>query len=296
MPIQISLAASNYELGIEAHKNKQYEAARAYWEDGAAEGNISAMFNLGILLSKGIGGPQDLERAATLFRRTGEAGLAMGQHNLALAYYAGKGLLKDNEQAHFWWERAARQGHTQAQFNLGALLWNGDGVPKDSNQAIKWFRQASDAGHIQARAFLDTIFDQTDFDLNTESADKSDVTEIDPTLTNTLAEAGKAYAQQDFANAFNLWLKAAERGSADAQYQIARLYQQGRGIEQNTKKAFEYIQQSANNGQSQAQYELAQHYLQGNLVDKNETLALYWMQSAADNKHIKAKDYLEQLR
>lgn len=292
----VSLAASNYELGVKAYQNKLFSQARKYWENGAAEGNISAIFNLGILLSKGIGGNADVERAAQLFRRAGEAGLAMGQHNLALAYYAGNGVLKNSEHAYFWWERAARQGHTQAQFNLATLLWNGDGVTKDSNQAVRWFRQASDAGHIQARAFLDTIFDQTEFNISADKPDDKPSSDVDPKLNSTLEAAGHAYAKQEFEKAFDLWNQAAEMGNADAQYQVARLYQQGRGVQQNLAKAFQYIQQSANNRQAQAQYELAQHYLQGELVNKNETLALYWMQSAADNNHIKAKDYLEQLR
>lgn len=289
-------AASNYELGVAAYQNKQFEKAREHWEDSASEGNISAIFNLGILLSKGVGGAADLERAAALFKRAGDAGLAMGQHNLALAYYAGKGVLKDHKQAKFWWERAARQGHTQAQFNLGALLWNGDGIAKDSNQAVIWFRQASNAGHIQARTFLDTIFDQTEFAIAAETADNAPPKDLDPKLSSALNSAGEAYTQKDYTEAFSQWNDAANMGDADAQYQVARLYQQGQGIKQDSAKAFEFIQLSASNGQAQAQYELAQYYLQGNMVDKNDTLALYWMQSAADNKHIKARDYLEQLR
>ena len=289
-------AASNYELGVAAYQNNQFAKAREHWNKGAAEGNISAIFNLGILLSKGVGGTQDLERAAVLFKRAGDAGLAMGQHNLALAYYAGKGVLKNSKQARFWWERAARQGHTQAQFNLGALLWNGDGVNKDANQAIIWFRQASDAGHIQARTFLETIFDETEFAIATEAPANEPAAELDPKLSSALNSAGDAYTKKDYSEAFSQWNNAASMGNADAQYQVARLYQQGLGVAQDPAKAFEFIQLSANNGQAQAQYELAQYYLQGNMVDKNETLALYWMQSAADNKHIKARDYLEQLR
>ncbi len=289
-------AASNYELGVAAYQNKQFGKAREHWEDSASDDNISGIFNLGILLSKGVGGAPDLERAAALFKRAGDAGLAMGQHNLALAYYAGKGVLKDNKQAKFWWERAARQGHTQAQFNLAALLWNGDGVAKDANQAIIWFRQASDAGHIQARTFLDTIFDETEFAIATQRPNNEPSTDLDPKLSSALSSAGEAYTQKDYTEAFSQWNNAANMGNADAQYQVARLYHQGLGIKQDSTKAFEFIQLSANNGQAQAQYELAQYYLQGSMVNKNETLALYWMQSAADNKHIKARDYLEQLR
>ena len=288
-------AQSSYELGVQAYQAKQYEQARSYWEAAAAEGNVSASFNLGLLLSKGLGGPADPERAASLFRRAAESGLAIGQHNLALAYYTGKGVSRNNEQARIWWERAARQGHTQAQFNLAALLWNGDGVDKNANEAVKWFREASDAGHLQARAFLDSIFEEASLNSPAEPLDTPD-SDTDPAISAQLQQAALAYRQQDYQQAFVLWTQAAEHGNAIAQYQLARLDREGLGIQQDPALAYRYTEQSAQQNLPEAQYRLAMYYLEGDQVEKNETLALYWMQSAADQGHIQATDYLERAR
>ncbi len=288
-------AESDYELGVRAYQEQQFEKARDYWEDSTLDGNISASFNLGLLLSKGIGGPVDAERAVRLFRRVAEAGLAIGQHNLALAYYSGRGIAKDNEQARAWWERAARQGHAQAQFNLGALLWNGDGVHKKPSEAIKWFRKSSDAGNAQARAFLDTILQQQSIDSPIQPLE-TPTTDPDPRISALLEQAANAYELQDFEAAFSHWSEAADQGNAIAQYELARLYRHGRGIDQDLSRAYQYTQRSADQNLSHAQYQIALYYLEGQQVSKNETLALFWMQSAADQGHLKAKDYIERLR
>ncbi len=289
------IAASDYELGVQSYQNKEFKQARKHWELGAKNANLSAIFNLGILLSKGIGGAADPERAVNLFRRAGDAGLAMGQHNLALAYYTGNGVQKDNERARIWWERAARQNHTQAQFNLAVLLWNGDGVRKQADEGVKWFRRASDNGHSQAHDFLESIFEESKFDIDSDLVDNADQIS-NPSLSSMLAFASEAFDQKNYAKAHTLWLSAADAGSAGAELQLARLYEQGLGVERNDQRAFEFVQRSAKNGQPQAQYQLGLHYLDGILIDRNETLALYWIQSAADKQHIKARDYLEQLR
>ncbi len=288
-------AESDYELGVRAYQNKQFQQARNYWEESAADGNLSASFNLGLLLTKGIGGPVDANRAVSLFRHTAEAGLAIGQHNLALAYYSGNGIVKDNEQARIWWERAARQGHTTAQFNLGALLWNGDGAYKDANEAVKWFRKASDAGNLQARTFLDTIMKQEAASSPLEPLD-TPTADSNPVISALLEQAANAYQLQDFESAFLQWNEAAELGNAIAQYQLARLYREGWGAPQDLSRAYQYTERSAGQNLAQAQYRLALYYLEGEQIQKNDTLALYWMQSAADQGHIKAKDYLERLR
>lgn len=292
---QAASAQSDYQLGLDAYQNKNFPKARAYWENSAADDNLSAIFNLGILLSKGIGGRADPERAANLFRRSGDAGLAMGQHNLALAYYTGNGVREDKERAQIWWERAAKQGHTKAQFNLGVMLWNGDGVPKQSDEAAKWFRKASNAGDAQAQAFLEAIFDQSSTLARSKPEAQSD-SPTQATITSILANADVAFQKKDYTAARSQWEQASKLGSARAAFRLAHLYREGLGVSQNLSQAFEYTERSAKTGLAQAQYLLAKYYFDGTQAVKNETLALYWMQSAADNNHIKAKDYLEQAR
>ncbi len=291
----IARAESGYELGVQAYQNQNFEQARRYWEESAAGGNISASFNLALLLSKGIGGPSDPARAVDLFRHAADAGLAIGQHKLALAYYSGRGVAKDEEQARIWWERAARQGHAQAQYNLGALLWSEDGAYQDTDAAIKWFRKSSDAGNTQASDFLETILPQQNAMQSARPLETPN-TDPDPLINNLLERAASAYQLQEYENAYSHWKKAADLGNAIAQYQLSRLYREGRGVDQDFTRAYHFTQLSAKQKLSHAQYQLALYYIEGEQTGKNETLALYWMQLAADQDHLKAKDHLERLR
>ena len=293
-----ALAASDYEQGVAAYQNSDYALAREYWESATADGNMSAAYNLGIVLNRGLGGDADPERAVSLFRIAADAGIAVAQHNLALAYYAGNGVEKNIAQASIWWERAARHGHVQAQYNLGALLWNGDGIKKNEAEAIKLFRKASDAGNLQAQNFLDSILQQSETQMQQQRLDANapGATDPDPAVNQLLNAARTAYFERNYVLAHDNWKQASDAGNNYATFQLSYLYRTGQGVTADTQKSLQLIQQSANKGLADAQYELAQHYLEGDIVTKNETLALYWMQSAADNKHIKAKDYLEQLR
>ncbi len=253
-----SWAASEYDQGISAYSEKKYDQARNHWEEAAAGGNISAAFNLGILLSKGLGGAKDIERAK------------------------------------IWWERAARQDHSQAQFNLGVMLWNGNGVIKrkasegGSKQASAFLNQ------IFEQMSLEIAPSETDpSDANTQVTDSAQITR---TVLKALDLAQQAYQDKNYEVAYKYWTYAAKNNHYGAQYQLARLYEAGLGTKTNQSRAFELYKSSAEAGQPQAQFQLAQYYLTGEMVDKNETLALFWIQSAADNSDIRAKDYLEQTR
>ena len=299
-----SLAATDYELGVQAYQSGEYETARQYWEKALSEGNASAAYNLGIALSKGLGGESDQRRAISLIKDAAQAGLAAAEHKLALAYYSGKGVPQDKAQAQFWWRRAAEQEHAQAQYNLAAMLWNADGVEKDQAQAVEWFSRASTAGNSQALAFLESIKAINQAPNTTKSElripdlgpENDAVTDRNPTINELLITARTAYTQQDYASALRAWEQAAQADSAYARYQLAHLYQAGLGIPTKPQRAFEYIQKAANQGFAAAQFEMGRYYIEGILLGKNDTLALYWIQSAADQGHAEAQRYIDQLR
>lgn len=287
-------AETNYETGLQAYQQQKYISARYHWNKSSSEGNFNAIYNLAVLLSKGLGGETDFKRAAALFEQAAETGLAVAQHNLALAYYTGNGVTQNFERAKKWWERAARQSYSESQFNLGALLWNGEGVNRNPEDAIKWFRQASTSGHLQAKTFLRSISKQVDVKIKEPGLEQ--IPEKSSKLSSTIASANKAQQLKEYNKAFKFWLIAANMGDAPAQLKVAQMYQQGVGVDKNGQLAYNFFKRSATNGQSQAQYQIGLYYLDGALVEENKTLALYWMQSAADNNHIQAINYIEQQR
>eukprot|EP00984_Skeletonema_dohrnii_P016304 scaffold7202_cov109-Skeletonema_dohrnii-CCMP3373.AAC.4 len=59
----------------------------------------------------------------------------------------------------------------------------------------------------------------------------------------------------DYQGAFEYWTKAVELGDdADAHYQLARLYDEGKGVEKDTKKKVCHLEQAAIGGHAMARY------------------------------------------
>ncbi|PTQ87883.1 tetratricopeptide repeat protein [Agitococcus lubricus] len=74
--------------------------------------------------------------------------------------------------------------------------------------------------------------------------------------------------------AFPWFKKAAEQGNAQAQLELAELYDAGEGVAQNTEQAIEWYEKAAAQGHDEAQLALAIHH-QEDLDDNKTALTLY---------------------
>ncbi len=89
----------------------------------------------------------DFDTAFLEFSAAAEAGLDVAQYNLAILYFTGQGVDQDFELAFKWTEAAALQGHVNAQFNLGSLYFDGNGVKQSNILGMEWFKSSGRAGH-----------------------------------------------------------------------------------------------------------------------------------------------------
>ena len=62
--------------------------------------------------------------------------------------------------------------------------------------------------------------------------------------------------EKDDKKAVELYFKSAEQGNSFGQYYLGLMYQYGRGVEKDLKKAIEWYSKSAEQGNSFAQYPL----------------------------------------
>jgi TPR repeat protein len=86
--------------------------------------------------------------------------------------------------------------------------------------------------------------------------------------------------------------KAAEQGFADAQIALGSLYREGQGVPQDYQKAADWLRKAADQGNAQAQYYLGQMYETGQGVQQDSMQALQWYQKAADHGLVPAQDQL----
>lgn len=79
--------------------------------------------------------------------------------------------------------------------------------------------------------------------------------------------------------------KAAEAGDASAQYRLAQLYAEGKGVPQNTIHAKEWVEKAAMQGHAGAQLHLGTLYLEGNGAPQSAQMALVWFDRAAEQQN-----------
>jgi len=137
-----------------------------------------------------------------------------------------------------------------------------------------------------------TTFGQTAEDLNDQSKKLLQAGEIEKAvpLLKQAAEKGSAEAQynlgycyqsgivveKDNVKAVEWYLKSADQGFNDGLYQMMMVYGNGDGVERNAEKAFSYALQCAENSDETCMWNVIQCYYQGMGVKKDVDKMFVW--------------------
>lgn len=113
-------------------------------------------------------------------------------------------------------------------------------------------------------------------------------------------EVGRMYERgrgidQDMAKAAQWYKSAAEKGQQEARARLGILYLEGLGVERNPGKAAELLLSAAQAGVSTAQYYLATMYENGEGMPRDPQKAMYWFKAAANGGYYQAKAHLAEL-
>ena len=110
-------------------------------------------------------------------------------------------------------------------------------------------------------------------------------------------DAMLAFENQDYATALNIVLPLAQKNDVEAMTLLGRVYDEGFN---KAKEAFSWFKQAAELGNAQAQVELAELYDAGEGVPQDTEQAVIWYEKAAQQEHEEAQlalglHYLEDL-
>ena len=181
--------------------------------------------------------------------------------------------------------RRAEEGSAEAQYNYGRFCYEGSLVDQDYDEAAVWWLEAAKQGHFTARTQL-----------------------------GHLLRGGLGFEVEDEQIA-RWWVEYersfAEAGDAEAQLNLGRMCEEGRGVDRDEAEAECWLRRAAAQGDAeaklllkrkegergdlQAQWELALIYLDGQGVSKDEAEAAHWLGLAAQQGHVEAQFRLGQL-
>jgi TPR repeat protein len=93
----------------------------------------------------------------------------------------------------------------------------------------------------------------------------------------------EAYQRKDFQTALSFFHRAADQGSARAQFSIGLMYREGAGVQKNDAQALAWFRMAADHGYAQAQNKMGFLYKDGEGgVRQDFAQALSWFRKAAD--------------
>ena len=94
---------------------------------------------------------------------------------------------------------------------------------------------------------------------------------------------------------FKIILTRAQKGDAEAQYNLGVMYDEGQGVPQNYKEALKWYTKAVEQGYAEAQCNLGVMYAEGRGVSKNYKEALKWFTKAAEQGYAIAQNNLGML-
>jgi hypothetical protein len=98
-----------------------------------------------------------------------------------------------------------------------------------------------------------------------------------------LKEGYEALRKKDYVTAANEYRPLAERGDAEAQYRIGRMYEFGNGYPQDKAQGIAWIRKAAAQGHADAEQELGVIYATGDGVKQDDVQAVAWFRKAAEH-------------
>ncbi|MEM6304085.1 MAG: caspase family protein [Pseudomonadota bacterium] len=121
--------------------------AAEFLQRAAGEGSAEAQFELAQLYERGLGVPQDFNRALELYLQSADQNFADALNDLGFIFFqGGLNVTRDPERALKYFERAADLRHPQAMFNWAAMIDDGNIAGRGPADAAEYLYRALRTG------------------------------------------------------------------------------------------------------------------------------------------------------
>ena len=321
-----------YRKGTSDGIKRDRKKSLYWYQLGAEKDHIPAINGLAEMHMKGLGTKKDSQKALTLFQSiaelgqfsdfTGESrqGYVKAHRSIAKIYLDANGVERNIEEGIAWLEKIADEDYPTAT-ELGDVYANTPprpGIKQDYSKAAFWYRKAARETCLKNKILKKTkpgcgfgqeakikLADLYQNGLGVEKDQKWAFQLYQSGKANGMAklEIARSYkfgmgVKPDAAKAREWFLKAIEDSDSEketvtrAEYELAQLYEEGKGGEQDYKKAFELYKSMRTSRtvanpilKSTALYRTAMFYLNGQGVDKDPARARNRMFEPAEDSY-----------
>lgn len=146
-----------YEGGI--HVDADLQTAISYYKQAADLGYPPAFYHLGVLAGSGDIGLGDIDPLG-LLETAGADGNIDALYLLGLKYYDGDGVEANLDMAAQYFRAGAEFENNECMYNLAIMILRGEAVAEYDDEAFDLLLVAADAGYGPAKDIVDNIDDQ----------------------------------------------------------------------------------------------------------------------------------------
>lgn len=245
---------------------------------------------------------KQFDKAAAEFKKAAGLNDAEGSYNYARMLRSGRGVRQDESESKEFYKKAIALGHPSARLELAEFHEFGSNDVQKMKAKIRWEIINSDRSYGRSyqinrdlesklRAYkekLDRSFESSSYSSSHSEREAFPLYEVLSQTNEAIAEwlgvwyfKGKGPLSTNPTKAFELWQKAANLGSRDAQTYVGFSYLKGNGVAVNAIKAKESFENAADWGDPYAMYCLGLMYGEGkDGFAKNDILANTWIEKA----------------
>ena len=184
----------------------------------------------------------DYAQAIKLYSSLAEQGNVDAQHSLGVMYYNGQGVLHDAEESFKWYMLAAERGNIKSQAAISSMYFIGQGVTQNYQESLKWWRLSVGQAFEVSKDYLKHL----------PPGSKPHSSSLEGYAQSAVDHAKSSYEKGDYGQALKILTPLAEKGIATAQYDIAGMYENGKGVTQNYQEALKWYRLAAEQGNTKA--------------------------------------------
>lgn len=247
---------------------------------GAAQNSPYWLIVVGEMYRYGVGTEKHEKKAFSYYEKAAALGDVDGIVKVGRAWMNGIGVSTDYQKSLYFFEEAAAQDNPEAMVLIAYQYENGKGVDVNFEKSLEWLARAEHScrrrleGELpeKDRTYYESLLQDVDHKrMHCESAA---CVELVGKEDCPMEQRQKAFSR--------LSVLAHEMGDWRAQVSMGILYEEGKFVAQDERKALEYYLMAAENGSTGAMNNIGNFYLHGKGVAKDYDKAFAWYQKAVE--------------